>query len=373
MLKTNRFIYLLLVAGVVVVFAIAMSSRPPAFPEAETIAVLPGPAWQVTWAVNSNQLMVEQKDGLLTLWDISESPAKPTIIDHQQNTWVTAVAISPSQEYLAAGFENDTVLIWDLVNNTPHYKSQPFKSAAFHIAWSSDSRMVAFPTDGISIVTVETATEVQRIEKQVSTLFWIPESNFLMGNLSDGTTGGAEIWDTETGNVVKKFLYTGHPGLLSPDGKKIFGYGIWDTATEQDISICGAECFVASLSFAWSPDSQHMATGGGRMCYDDENPDCISDFNIRVWNVETDVAPDVFSGHTDDVIDLVWHPDGSKITSISMDGSAQIWDMQTHTLLHSFYIGGFEQAELNSDGTIVATIDDETARILNLAIPASEQ
>lgn len=374
--KIRNLVSLLLVTGIVAIFAtVLLLSQRPVFPEAKTIAVLPGPASVVTWAADNSKLIVGQPDGILTLWDLSESPPESRIIPQGHKFLVTSVSMSPSLTYLAAGFGDSTVLVWDLANDTLHYRSQPLTHSIWRIVWSSDSRTVAFSSaDGISVVNVETAAEIQRIEQWVSSLSWIPESHLLIGKLSTGT-GGINVWDAESGNVVKQLRYTGTPGLLSPDGRRILGAGVWDIETEQEITIC-LECFVATQSYAWSPDSQRVAIGSGRhMCFEGSFY-CVEDFNIRVWNVETDVVPSILSGHTDNVITLAWHPDGSKITSISMDNTARIWDARNHTLIQSFSISEgthYSQRELNSDGTMLAIIDNDAVRVLNLAIPASEQ
>ncbi len=343
--------------------------RPPAFPQAETIAVLPGPALTMTWGVESTQLMIGQYDGSLTVWDLSKSPPESRIIPHGHTSPVAGAAMSPSQTYLAAGFADSMVLVWDLINDTLLYRSRPFRQPVHRVVWSSDSRLVAASGVEISVVNVETAAEIHRIDQWVSTLSWIPDTHLLFGKLASGPGGGV-IWDIESGEMVKQ-LRDLELGLLSPDGKRA---GIWDLESEQIISVC-LECFVASLSYAWSPDSQRMAVGSGSyLCFEGSSY-CLEDFNIRVWNVETDVTPMIFSGHTDDVTDLVWHPDGSKITSASLDNTARIWDTQTGTLMQTFYVGADPHnspGKLNPDGTMLAVVDKDVVRVLYLAVSPSD-
>jgi len=367
-LKPSRLTILIFAAVAVAVFTIAcLLIRSPAFPEAETIAVLPGTVSGMSWDEGHSILLTWQRDGIVTIWDFSDIPPESRTISLGQEFWVTSAALSRSNAYLAVGSESGSVVVWDLISDRLHYESLPYGRVINRIGWSSDNRFLAASDSGISVVDVETAAEIQRIEQWVASLSWIPESYLLVGKLATGT-GGIEVWDAENGNIVKQFGYTSAPALLSPDGTRILANGVMDIETGQRISSC-LECFVATLSFAWSHDSQQMAVGSGRfMCFEGSLY-CVEDFNIRVWNVETDVLPMILSGHTDDVIALAWHPDDSEITSVSADNTARIWDAQTSTLLQTLYIGDRRYhgpVELKPDGSMLAVIYNDAVRVLDL-------
>lgn len=365
----RRVLVLLVAAGIGVVFTIVwLLSRPPGFPEANTIMVLPGPARVITWTEDSSRIVLGYADGILKIWDLSHGPSEIVSIPYWYNSSVTGASISPSQKYLAAGFGDNTVMIWDLASNKLHYESQPLRYGVNHIAWTSDSRLVAFSnSEVISVVDVEAAAEVQKLEGAAANIYWIPDSYLLTGKPVSGR-GGISVWDRETGNEVTHLNTLSGPGLLSPDGRRILSSGVWDIATEQQITRC-LNCFVATASFAWSPDSQQVAIGSGRyMCFEGSFY-CVEDFNIRVWHVETDTTPMVLSGHEDNVITLAWSADGSKITSISMDDTARIWDAHTYTLLQTLSIGEiliYGQVILSPDGRMAAINDSTSVRIVDL-------
>jgi WD40 repeat protein len=152
----------------------------------------------------------------------------------------------------------------------------------------------------------------------------------------------------------------------------MLGYGVWDLETGENISRCKLECLVATMSFAWSHDSQRVAIGSGRhMCFEGSLY-CVEDFNIRVWSVETSLTPLILEGHRDDIISLTWHPDGNHLTSVSLDDTTRIWDIQNNILLQPFYIGtisNYGQAIISPDGGKVAVIDYQNAvRVFNLTV-----
>ncbi|EEZ98093.1 chromatin assembly factor 1 subunit B [Tribolium castaneum] len=83
-------------------------------------------------------------------------------------------------------------------------------------------------------------------------------------------------------------------------------------------------------SVRWSPGGQQLATA------DD-------DANIIIWQLKTDNIPllegetndketwivhKVMRGHKEDIYDLCWSPDGSKLLSGSIDNTAILWDFQ---------------------------------------------
>lgn len=320
------------------------------------MAIIPGAASIVSWAEDKPLLTIGHEDGSVTLWDFSQNPAEERLIAPRYSSWVMRTSLSPSQSRLATGYADGTLMVWNLSDHTLEYTSTLSKHTIDRLAWNSDNRFLAAASiDVVSVVDLETDAEVQRFDQGVISLHWEPNSYLLIGKLWAGT-GGVTVWDTQTGTVVTELRYTGMPGLSSPDGKRVLGSGIWDIEIGQQITQCSG-CFVASWSYAWSSDSEQVAIGSGPfMCFEGSQY-CERDYNIRAWNVETDVEPTVLSGHTDAVVSLVWHPQGRQITSVSMDNTARIWDVPSQSLLQSFYVGDLSHIRdvaLYSGGNMVA-------------------
>ncbi|MCY2966228.1 MAG: protein kinase [Planctomycetota bacterium] len=73
--------------------------------------------------------------------------------------------------------------------------------------------------------------------------------------------------------------------------------------------------------------------------------------------------------HTNEVRSAAFIPDGSRIVTGSMDGTAKIWNAKTGECLQTLrHVGGCESATFSQDGTrIVTTSADNTAKVWDVA------
>jgi WD40 repeat protein len=86
-----------------------------------------------------------------------------------------------------------------------------------------------------------------------------------------------------------------------------------------------------------------------------ENPS-----TLEVWSVDPLERQLTLTGHTDEVIDAVFDPTGSRIASASAaDGTVRIWDSTTGELETTFQVDGAHPAipVFSNDGTRVAATD----------------
>jgi WD40 repeat protein len=71
--------------------------------------------------------------------------------------------------------------------------------------------------------------------------------------------------------------------------------------------------YIYAVSF--SPDGARIATGS-------------SDRTIHLWSADLSGAPGVLHGHTDDVVDVGFSSDGSRLASVDRSGSIRVFDLE---------------------------------------------
>jgi len=107
------------------------------------------------------------------------------------------------------------------------------------------------------------------------------------------------------------------------------------------------------LDIDWSPDGDRIVTAS-------------RDDTAKVWDATSGELIATFSGHNDYVTSASWKPDGTLIATAGVDAIARIWDPATGEQLFVFseHSGGIKTVAWSPDGKSIATAsDDGTARI----------
>jgi WD40 repeat protein len=99
----------------------------------------------------------------------------------------------------------------------------------------------------------------------------------------------------------------------------------------------------------WSPSGDRLVAGGGTI--------------LPIWDVSG--RPLRLSGHTDDVWDAQWSPDGRRIATTSYDGTARMWDAASgEERLEMEHPAGVRFLAWSPDGKrIITTCQDRFARV----------
>lgn len=174
--------------------------------------------------------------------------------------------------------------------------------------------------------------------------------------LATGGGGGAFLWDTGTGTMVRAFARLvdaeRHEGAVrslafSPDGSRIAtgasdgSTKIWDASSLTVMkSLVGHTAAVCSM--AYSPDGSLILTGS-------------HDGTAMLWEANTGTAVHTIAGHTDDILAVAFSADGTRVVTASSDGTAEVWSAATGVALASFagHTGAVSCATFSRDGALV--------------------
>ncbi len=118
----------------------------------------------------------------------------------------------------------------------------------------------------------------------------------------------------------------------------------------------------STANAAFSPDGDLIATGG--------SVKGTNQHVVVVWDARAGELLRELSGHTGDVNDLNFSPDGSRLATVAADRTAIIWDPRTGDRLRTLtgHTADLQGVSFSNDGSLVATSGwDGTLRIWDVA------
>lgn len=199
---------------------------------------------------------------------------------------VSALAISPDDEYLLSGCMDDTARLWRLDG-----------SFLYSLPHGEPIRDVAFSPDGKRALTAGSDNLVK---------IWSLDGTLL--RTLDGHRGDVSAID------------------ISPDGKLIATVS-WDSSLvlwnqEGQVVFRKEKAHDGYISdVAFHPDGTKIATAGW-------------DNKVRLWSVDGRLER-VLDAHAKPVTSIAFSADGLSLASGSMDGTAKIWEVQSGQLAQS--------------------------------------
>ncbi|MFN0015107.1 MAG: WD40 repeat domain-containing protein, partial [Saprospiraceae bacterium] len=228
-----------------------------------------------------------------------------TVIQTGHSDIVRAVCICPKNEYLLSSADDSTVRLWELKSGKLIRVFSGHAGSVFSCAISSDRKFVA--TAGDSTV---------------------------------------KLWDFETGGELQTFdVISAESVCFSPDGKALvagclncFTSFLWNPSS-LTWEIAKPDVFTGRIGFLkvsllYKNDKKLLATGsddGTTMLWDFETLTPIKLFTVYPHLLEDGYKPKVSTSNPLSVRSVCFTPDGKYLVTGSKDGTARLWDIESHS------------------------------------------
>jgi WD40 repeat protein/tRNA A-37 threonylcarbamoyl transferase component Bud32 len=156
---------------------------------------------------------------------------------------------------------------------------------------------------------------------EVLSLAFSPDGGRLISGSGDKTV---RHWDRYSGRTLQTLR--GHsdriPGVAySRDARLLASAGwdgvlrVWEAATARAVRALSQVHGTQANTVSFSPDNQRLASGG---------LDCV----VRIWDLNSGQQALACKGHTTDVLQVTFSPEGGRLASISRR-ELKVWDTQT--------------------------------------------
>ena len=268
----------------------------------------------------------------------------------------------------------------------------------FAVVWDVDANKVCAVLEGH--------------DKFVGSLSFSRDSSRVLTGSEDGT---ARVWDPATGKQLQ--VFRGHRSdvgvlNLSRDGRSALSFDkgdltcrVWDLQTANEICklvgherrlihgqfspkddlILTIEEFPSNTMRFWDPTGKLLAVLKGHTNQVKNatfSPDgttiatCGMDQTIRLWDVAGRKLKATLLGHSGWVGQVRFSPDGKYVLSASQDQTLRLWDAATGVSLATMHghIGEVYTADFTADGkTIVSTARDGMVRLWDAQLMVSNR
>ncbi|OJF15906.1 WD40 repeat domain-containing protein [Couchioplanes caeruleus] len=266
----------------------------------------------------------------IQIWDTKTGTSRTVIkvpVTNLQNLLplrVSDLVYSPDSRTIAA--TGDHLQLWDVATGAQRHRIDIAARAA---AFAPDGRTIAAAGHRQGgIWNVATGAQIHPLVPAEGWFDWTvrftPDGRTV---ITDGNV--LRAWDPTTGSL--RWSTYGVNPVYAPDGNLLAVTdvdSVWlcDPASGRRLRelpgltglLVWGGAYTQVAEVVWAPDSRTLAvrhTGGQKSW--NSTP--------QVWDVETGTALQVLKGHTDDVDDLAYAPDGRTITTVSQDGTTRIW------------------------------------------------
>jgi WD40 repeat protein len=343
--------------------------------EIRTLGEHPEPINNLLFSPDGKTLLSSSMDGTINLWGMPEGKELRTL---QLTAWYTSrnrsVALAPDGKVLATLSSNGSVTLLDMANGQELRSFSGNTVAILAIGFSPDSKMLAtgFGDGTVKVWEVDTGRELPISfgghKRAVINVAFLPDGKTL---LSEDNYGELKFWDTASGNQTRTLAVGGSAFAFSSDGKMLAEGQ--EKINLRDIASGNGLCplMMSANSLAFSPDNKLLASASNKVIalWDVIHVTESCGKDKAEWWGEGEFTPLLkLSGHTDDVSQVAFSPDGKLLISASNDKTIKLWDVASGKELKTINSGAAYYVAFSPDGKfIVSASSDGTIRLWGVA------
>lgn len=287
----------------------------------------------LAWAPDGKTLAVGTQ-GAVFLWDVLAGKQLARLADMNSSTQVYQLSWSLDGRSLAAGNDENTLLIWDMQSRSLQKTLQGTASVILSVAWSPEGdRLAAGNSDG-TVQIWERATwralhtwndpatpgpfRRGRLPVAAYMVAWAPGGEKLAATRYDGYV---RVWDSHSGKLLHVLRTSDQPNGVSwsPDGQTLASASddgtiqLWNASTyKQRSALDGEPQGGWAFAIPWSPDGRLLA--------------CSRNGSIvLIWDGQTGKELNALHEQTQSIWTAAWSPDSQRLAAGCDDGTVCLW------------------------------------------------